>query len=226
MIIKRHVGKIKGTGAIVLNIDGGDGAGKSTLSERLLKDLKELGYSTHTQHFPRYGTPFGDAIDQLLKCDNDIIKRDPAFMQKLYVADQELYQQELNELKEEHDFILLDRYLNSTLLFGMANGIKFGDIRSWQCNLQKPDYTVLMHINAEEGQRRRAGMELDNFERDTPFQTRINQCILSLPDKYQTNLEDFTGMTIDANKTISDEVYNELLNTVVALIEHRKKSIL
>ena len=99
----------------IIALEGIDGSGKSTLALALKKALNKLGYSVHLQHFPNYHGKTGKIIKEIL-CGNDPI--DETLLRLLFAADRRETSASWKDLNV--DFIVLDRYTTSGLIYGQA----------------------------------------------------------------------------------------------------------
>lgn len=156
-------------------IEGPDYAGKSSLIAELNKILSEKQESAKLHHFPQEDHPIGKAIYHLLDNKRPIVHQRPDLFQHLYVADQYDAQQLLDQYREEFDYIICDRYMYSTLAFGMANGLSYEEIRSWQGGIQEPDLLIILHGDPNIFMARKRDKEKDAHE-VTPFQVKVNEC--------------------------------------------------
>lgn len=165
---------------LIVAFEGPDGIGKSTQSELLANKLRSQGFKVYSEHFPRYETPIGGLIGDILKGNAPM----PSFeaMQMLYAADQTSFSDKLFELlKEKYDYVILDRYYLSTIVYYCT---KKGDknlyptVLGWQTGIIPPDLTIVMTsdktINDKEKYK-----DLDEFEKDTQFMKNINKNYVS-----------------------------------------------
>lgn len=160
----------------IISFEGPDGIGKSTQVEVAKNTLENKGYKVHTVHFPRYNTPIGSLIGDILKGEKEM----PGFdaMQMLYAADQTDYKKELDRLEEEgYDYVLLDRYDLSTMVYYCS---KFNDINllpiveSWQKGIRKPDLTIVF-CSSNTILDKDKYKDLDVFEEDKLFMQSIKK---------------------------------------------------
>lgn len=101
----------------LLNIEGIDCSGKSTLSN-LLKDYFFNNYKLNTKviHFPRYDTKEGKEIKKILNSGEALTEEKAYYFQSLYVVDQCNFTNEFdNGVYDEYDVLILDRYVFSVI---------------------------------------------------------------------------------------------------------------
>lgn len=133
--------------------EGIDGAGKSTLINKVSEILESEGVSTVVTAEPTDG-PVGKLIRSgAVKC----ISQDAEAL--LFTADRACHTAEIAKWKEEGKTVLCDRYYASTIAYQSA---KFNGTESkteWLKELNRPvviepDITILLDIGPEEGMRR------------------------------------------------------------------------
>lgn len=186
----------------IIAIEGSDGVGKSTQSEILLKNLSDKGYRVYFEHFPRYGSPIGQLIYEMLNGKKEM----PSFdaMQMLYAADQTDFKNKIKELEEEgYDYLILDRYFLSTIVYYCTKMKDFSlvpTVRSWQANITMPDITIVL-VSDTIITEKESYKELDVFEKDVDFTRNLNKGFKMISNgfKFAKPIE-----TIFANDTIDN----------------------
>lgn len=101
----------------LLNVEGVDCSGKSTLS-KLLKDYLTDNYKLKVKviHFPRYETKQGKEIKEILNSDKELTPDNAYYLQSLYVVDQCNFTRELDAgIYDKYDVLILDRYVFSVI---------------------------------------------------------------------------------------------------------------
>jgi dTMP kinase len=196
----------------IIDFDGPDGAGKSTQIEILKKKLEQKGKKVHVEHFPRYDSPVGNLIGEYLKGKHDM----PSFdtLQMLYAADQTDFRITLdNLLIQGYDYVLLDRYSLSTIVFYCA---RFNDVElmnkvmSWQTGIKPTDLTIVLTTETSITDKEEL-VNLDELERDKSFMDRTREMYLKVSEalKGKRNIE-----IIDADDTIPIVSY-DIENTLI-----------
>lgn len=146
----------------IYNIDGPDGAGKTTLVDGLTKYFHEIGKRVGFIHFPRYDTAIGTLIREALFIRTQM---DPKAMQMLYSADRLNFTRfDLPELEKILDVLIVDRYITSGLVYGQADGVLPSDILVFDRETKKPDLNIILHANPEILMKRMSKKEKDKFE--------------------------------------------------------------
>ncbi|MGI6103181.1 MAG: dTMP kinase [Patescibacteria group bacterium] len=100
-------------------IDGADGAGKSTQTERLIDAARARGLSATNIHFPSYqGTEGGKVVqDYLYGAFGDAASIHPKLASLPYAIDRFEQAEHLRELIRTHDLVVADRYVISNMAF-------------------------------------------------------------------------------------------------------------
>lgn len=176
---------------MIVAIEGVDGAGKHTLTTRLLAEIAARSRTAVRLAFPRYPvSPLGPAVRAMLDGDPGLaaIADSPRATALLFALDRAAAAAELADLAKTHDVVIVDRYVASNAAYGAAR-LPVGeraDFLRWVADtefgvlrLPPPDLQVLLRVPvqaARAGARARAeqdaGRALDTFEADEGLQAR------------------------------------------------------
>ena len=194
---------------MIIVIEGGDQAGKLTQSTLLEKALKKRKIKTKLFHFPDYKTPIGKEIRKYLDGKR---KFPPQVIHCLLAANR---WEKLNEIKaaeEKNSVLIMNRYYQSNLVYGIANGMKSKWLENLDEGLPKADLVILLDISQKESfsrtPRDKIGgkkMKRDKFEKNQEFSRKISKTYKIIAKKKRWKI-------IDATKT-KDEVHEEILKT-------------
>ncbi|NIK80058.1 dTMP kinase [Paenibacillus castaneae] len=139
---------------VFITIEGGDGAGKSTLIEKLSNTMLQRGSSIMVTREPG-GIPIAEQIRNVI-LDTGNTKMDARTEALLYAAARRQHLMEKVVPALEHgEFVLCDRFVDSSLAYqGYARGIGMEDV--WSINqfaIQDimPDLTIYIDVSPEEG---------------------------------------------------------------------------
>lgn len=107
-------------------VDGGDGAGKQTQVDILIRRLIQEGHQAGTLDFPRYkANSFGKLLRECLDGKRgDFLHIDPRIASTLYAADRFETKSTIDEWLNEGRVVILDRYVTSNM---MHQGSKIKD---------------------------------------------------------------------------------------------------
>jgi dTMP kinase len=193
--------------SLFITFEGPEGSGKTTQMELLKSYLEEKGHSVLATREPG-GTSIGDQIRTVLldPCNTEML---PASEALLFSAARA---QIVNEVIRPHlaqgDIVLCDRYADSTLAYqGYGHGLDLEmlhTITALATRGLKPDLTVYLDIDVEEGLRRKltaheAGQAEWNRldQQETAFHHRVREGYLQMaarePDRW---------LVVDATQTL------------------------
>lgn len=100
----------------IINIEGTDGCGKHTQSEKLVEALKNMGKEVITQSFPNYDSPSSGAVKMYLGGEfGDTASCLDAYQASALFAIDRLCT--MKKLDMKNKIVVLDRYTNSNLTF-------------------------------------------------------------------------------------------------------------
>ncbi|HTZ64692.1 MAG TPA: dTMP kinase [Solirubrobacteraceae bacterium] len=155
----------------LITIEGLDGAGKSTLAERLVPALELRGRAVELLREPG-GVPLSERIRELVKDPSASI--DARTEALLYAAARsQLVYERVRPALERGALVLLDRFVDSSLAYqGAARKLGVEQVRAinlFATGGLVPDRTLLLRVSAEQGRARldsRAHVH-DRLERET-----------------------------------------------------------
>ncbi len=142
---------------MLLVIEGIDAAGKATQTRRLVERYRACGRQAATMSFPRYGQGvFADAIAEYLNGRFGPLESvAPQLAAMLFAGDRFEHLHRLEKSMNEHDVVVLDRYVASNLAYqgARADADDRGRLLSWIERLEYevyglpvPDHTLLLDV--------------------------------------------------------------------------------
>ncbi|MCK9896644.1 dTMP kinase [Frankia sp. AgB32] len=143
---------------MIIAIEGVDGAGKYTLTRRLVARLTDAGHRVATLAYPRYTVaPLGPALRDLLAGDARLaaLAAAPRATAMMFALDRAASRPELDALTAANDVVLLDRYVASNAAYGAARLplAERADFPAWVAELElgslalpAPDLQVLLQV--------------------------------------------------------------------------------
>jgi len=184
---------------MIIVIEGSDQAGKKTQSELLASALKKSKIRTKIFSFPDYTTPLGKEIDKFLHGKR---KFPPQVIHCLLAANRWEKLAQIQKAHSENSVIIMNRYYQSNLVYGVANGLDLKWLQGLDEGLPKADLVLVLDVSQRESFLRKKARR-DKFEKDTEFLKKISKTYRILAKKLGWKV-------IDASKT-KTEVHNEIM---------------
>lgn len=185
--------------AVLIAIEGVDGAGKRTLADGLRSAWQARGISVATLAFPRYGRSVpADVAAEALHGGHGDLAQSVYAMAVLFALDRAGAKDEIENLDRDHDVVILDRYVASNAAYSAArlHQDASGEVVSWVRELEyrrlalpAPRVQVLLDIPAQLAAQRARHREdrdtdraRDVYERDDDLQRRTGAVYRGLAD--------------------------------------------
>ena len=156
---------------MIVVFEGGDQAGKKTQSELLEKTLKTAKIKAKLFSFPDYSTPIGKEINKYLHGKR---KFPPQVIHCLLAANRWEKLDEIKKAQQKNSVIIMNRYRESNLVYGLVNGLKIDWLENLDVGLPKSDLVIVLDVSQNESfNRKRANR--DRFEKNKDFSQRISK---------------------------------------------------
>ncbi len=185
---------------MIIVIEGGDQAGKKTQTELLLKALKKRKIKTTIFSFPDYTTPIGKEISKYLDGKR---KFPPQVIHCLLAANRWEKLNKILEAQEKYSVLIMNRYYQSNLVYGIANGLKSNWLENLDSGLPKADLVILLDVSQKESFNRKK-TKRDKFEKNEEFLKKITRIYRTTAKKKRWNV-------VNASQP-KDKVHQEILN--------------
>lgn len=156
---------------MIIVIEGGDQAGKKTQTAMLEKALKKRKITTKTFSFPDYQTPIGKEISKYLTGKRNF---PPQVIHCLLAANRWEKLNEILEAQSKHSVVIMNRYYQSNLVYGLANGMKQKWLENLDDGLPKADLVILLDVTQTESFNRKK-TNRDKFEKNIEFLRKISK---------------------------------------------------
>ena len=184
---------------MIIVIEGGDQAGKKTQTALLEKALKQRKIKTATFNFPDYTTPIGKEIAKYL---NGKRKFPPQVIHCLLAANRWEKLNEILAAQSKNSVLIMNRYYQSNLIYGLANGMKRKWLENLDAGLPKADLVILLDVTQRESFSRKK-INRDKFEKNQEFLRKISKI-------YRTIAKNQHWKIIDASKP-KQEIHKDIL---------------
>lgn len=227
--------------AKIIVIEGTDGSGKATQSEKLMNYYKGKGLKVKSFSFPIYNSPTGKIVGGSYLGKSDIGESvfsetsasvDPLVSSLFFAADRRYnFLKEIESELYTNDIIILDRYTTSNMghqvgkgkndkereqILNFINKLEF-DL----CELPKPDIVIFLHMPLE------ATSELRKNRTCTDGNESSKEHLINAENAYlfvsnKLNWEYINCIKKEKYESINDiKSIDEIFNEIVSLIEKK-----
>ncbi len=170
-------------------IEGIDQAGKKTQVDYLAATLSANGYISKIISFPTYTTAIGREIEKSLsgKVDYPVEVRHLLLSANRWEMKSQIEESLLLDM-----FIICNRYYESNVAYGMANGLEESWLKNLDKGLPKADLTILIDIPTSESRKRKT-RDRDVHENDLGLLSKVNNIYQRLATENGWDIVDGTG---------------------------------
>ena len=161
-------------------IEGIDKSGKTTQSELLTKVLTAKGIDCVRINFPDYSTPIGSEIKAFLHGEHNY--PDEVKMM-LLSANRWEKKNELVTLLKKGKVIVLNRYYQSNLVYGISKGLKLDWLKQLDKGMPKENLVIVIDIDPITSSKRSKSSDL--FERDFQLLRTVKKNYLAMARRYR-----------------------------------------
>ncbi len=183
---------------MIIVFEGGDQAGKKTQSALLEKRLKSAKIKTKLFSFPDYSTPIGKEISKYLHGKR---KFPPQVIHCLLAANRWEKLDEIKKAQEKNSIIIMNRYRESNLVYGMANGLKLDWLENLDIGLPKSDLVIVLDVpQSESFSRKRSNRDM--FEKNRDFSQQISKIYRKMAKQKRWKMVDATKSKQDVHENI------------------------
>lgn len=191
---------------LLLGIEGIDAVGKRTQTSLLLSWINSRGLRAASVSFPDYGTVIGQEIRAFLHGR----KTYPAEVRHmLFAANRWERKRELENSLAASDLVIVNRYTESNLAYGTANGLDFEWLRGLEEGLPKTDAVFLLDADPASLYPRR-GIGKDKWERNFELQEKVRSAYLGLAKRSGWSVVDASGGIQPTHQALTSAVGRSL----------------
>jgi len=189
---------------LFITIEGGEGCGKTTLSNQLTLVLEKKGYAVFKTREPG-GTSLSEHIRKLLLDPGEAITEKAELLLFLTARVQHV-EECIKPALRQGQIVICERFNDSTIAYqGCARGLGMDYVKQL-CEIvcENPDVTLLLDIDPQEGMRRikAEGKSPDRIEQEKlQFHKEVRRGFLHLADEYPNRMT-----VLDANLPIDEIV--------------------
>ena len=150
----------------IIAIEGPDRVGKFTQTKLLQKYITRIGLSAVVVEVPIRSAITYRVIYWMLQ--NGLAKKFPKIFQWFQFINRKIFQMyTLPVLEEHYDFIIMDRWSLSTIVYGIAEGVPKAYTIGLAKKLRESDFTIILFGEAHEH------VAEDSYEVDASLQARV-----------------------------------------------------
>lgn len=190
----------------IIVIEGTDKAGKTTQSRLLQEALKALGKICVVIDFPDYTTPIGMEIRAFLDGRRDYSSE---VKHLLFSANRWEKKKEIESMAESGTIVIMNRYYQSNLVYGVSNGMDEGWLMRLDKGLPKEDMTLVLLVNPATSKKR--AEVLDAFEGDAKLAAAAHK-------NYTKYARKFGWKVLDGSKS-KEQVHAEIMKIARKLLK-------
>ena len=208
---------------IFITLEGGEGSGKTTVTEIVSNRLSEEGYKIVRTREPG-GIEISEQIRNVI-LDNKNTNMDGITEALLFAAARRQHVVEkLEPLLKDDNIVISDRFVDSSLVYqGIVRGVgldKVYDMNKIAMGECIPDLTIVFDLPAEVGQQRISSnkeREINRLDKEKiDFHKKIREGYLTIASMYKDRIK-----VIDANRT-KEEVAKDMYDLIKLEIEKRR----
>jgi len=190
----------------IIVLEGTDKAGKTTQSRMLQDALKTLGKICVVIDFPDYTTPIGMEIRAFLDGRRDYPSEAKHL---LFSANRWEKKKEIESMAENGTIVIMNRYWQSNLVYGVSNGMDAGWLQRLDKGLPKEDAVIVLLVNPATSKKRNETP--DAFETDEKLSAAAYK-------NYLKFAKAFKWKVIDGSRS-KDQVHQEILKLVRKIVK-------
>jgi dTMP kinase len=192
---------------MIIVIEGFDQAGKRTQSELLAKFLKTRKLKCKIFSFPDYTTPIGKEIKHYLSGKR---KFPSQVIHCLLAANRWEKLKEIQDTLSKNYILIMNRYYQSNLVYGKANGQDLKWLLNLDSGLPKENLVILLDVKSRDSFSRKKTRR-DKFEKDKEFAQKIIHI-------YRTFAKKFGWKIVNASQT-QEQVHKDIKEIALRYIK-------
>ncbi|MDQ3807000.1 MAG: dTMP kinase [Thermoproteota archaeon] len=189
----------------IIVIEGTDKAGKGSQSRMLAETLKASGKVCVILDFPDYTTPIGMEIKAFLDGKRDYV---PEVKHLLFSANRWEKKKEIESMLENGTIIIMNRYWQSNLIYGIANGMDTNWLLRLDKGLPKEDIVLVILVNPSISAQRAEIQDI--FESDPQLAANAYKNYLKFAKQYRWKVIDGSKSKEQVHQEITTVIRKEL----------------
>lgn len=191
---------------ILIGIEGIDAVGKRTQTSILSSWLHSKNLTTRTISFPDYRTTIGREIKRFLFGTRNY---PPEVRHMLFAANRWEKKAELESTLTTMDALIVNRYTESNLAYGISNGLRLDWLINLEAGLPRPDLVLVLDAPPASLYPRK-GFNRDRDERNIGLQERVRKAYLDLAADFGWKVINAAGRIESTSRTLTAAVSDAL----------------
>ena len=183
----------------MIGIEGIDAVGKNTHSLLLCSWLRNEGLDATRIAFPDYRTSIGKEIKRFLSGKTSY---GPELRHLLFAANRWEKRDEIITLLKTDKIIVVDRYTESNLAYGMANGLSMSWLENLERGLPQTKLVILLDALPKSLESRRHRRK-DEYEKDLAMQNDVRRIYKQLANTFGWHLVNAAGPIKEVQDSIA-----------------------
>jgi dTMP kinase len=189
----------------IIVIEGTDKAGKGSQSRMLAETLKASGKVCVILDFPDYTTSVGMEIKAFLEGKRDYL---PEVEHLLFSANRWEKKKEIESMLENGTIIVMNRYWQSNLVYGIANGMDTNWLLGLDKGLPKEDIVLVILVNPSISAKRAETQDM--FESDSQLAAKAYRNYLKFAKQYRWKVVDGSKSKEQVHQEVTKIIRKEL----------------
>jgi len=198
---------LKVPGGYIVGIEGIDAVGKNTQSLLLSNWLWKNGVKATLISFPDYGTTIGKEIKSFLSGRRKYPKE---LQHLLFAANRWEKSEEIRSHLRAGETIIVNRYTESNLAYGTANGLDIAWLANLEKGLPRADLVIVLVAPQRSLSSRRPHKSKDSYERSSTLQNKAQKAYRELALKRGWKVVTADGPVADVQATVLKTVRKAL----------------
>jgi dTMP kinase len=194
-----------------ISIEGIDAVGKRTQTTLLTSWLRSKGLTIGTVSFPDYSTEIGKQIHDFF---HGIKPYPPEVIHLLLAANRWEDKSKVESLLVQNQVVVADRYSESNLAYGVANGLRLSWLQSLEAGLPRTDLVLVLDAPPSALHGRRPESK-DPYEKSSDVQDNAREAYGRLARRFGWKI-------IDASQSVQ-KVHESLASAVTKLVFPRSR---
>jgi dTMP kinase len=189
----------------IIVIEGTDKAGKGSQSRMIAETLKASGKVCVILDFPDYTTSIGMEIKAFLEGKRDYL---PEVKHLLFSANRWEKKKEIESMLENGTIIVMNRYWQSNLVYGVANGMDTNWLLGLDKGLPKEDIVLVILVNPSISAKRAETQDM--FESDSQLAAKAYRNYLKFAKQYRWKVVDGSKSKEQVHQEVTKIIRKEL----------------